>query len=201
MTGGTAETRTATMVWVAIGVGVVFFVLAVAFASRLGVDPSISSSPLVGKPAPTTDLELMDGSGTVNMSDFEGDVRVVNFWASWCLGCRTEHAALLQGASAYESFGVTFIAVNYQDSPGNAEAFLDELGRSSVTVYTVDNDSRTAFGYGVLGLPETFFIDRDGIVVGKVSGPLTYALLSATIDQILLGNTVGEIETGEVENR
>lgn len=201
MTEGTAETRTSRMVWVAIGVGVVFFALAVVFASRLGMDPSISSSPLVGKPAPTTDIEQMDISGTVNISDFEGDVRIVNFWASWCLGCRTEHAALLQGASAYETFGVTFVAVNYQDSPGNAEAFLDELGRSSVTVYTVDNDSRTAFGYGVLGLPETFFIDRDGIVVGKVSGPLTYALLSATIDQILLGNAVGEIETGEVENR
>lgn len=201
MTEGTAETRTSRMVWVAIGVGVVFFALAVVFASRLGMDPSISSSPLVGKSAPTTDIEQMDISDTVNISDFEGDVRIVNFWASWCLGCRTEHAALLQGASAYETFGVTFIAVNYQDSPGNAEAFLDELGRSSVTVYTVDNDSRTAFGYGVLGLPETFFIDRDGIVVGKVSGPLTYALLSATIDQILLGNAVGEIETGEVENR
>jgi len=195
------DVRSSRMVWVVIGVGILFFALALAFASRLGADPRISSSPLVGKAAPTAEIKLMDGPGSVSISDFEGDVRVVNFWASWCLGCRTEHPALLQGASAYESFGVTFIAVNYQDTQANANAFLAELGRSPETVYTVDSDSRIAFGYGVLGLPETFFIDRDGIVVGKVSGPLTYDLLAATIDQILLGKNVGEIETGEVENR
>lgn len=201
MTGDQHEVRSSRMVWVAIGVGVLFFGLALIFASNLGGDPSISNSPLVGKLAPDTDIELMDGSGVVNVNDFDGDVRVVNFWASWCLGCRQEHPALLQGAAAYESFGVTFIAVNYQDTPSNAEQFLVELGRSPQTIYTVDPNSRIAFEYGVLGLPETFFIDRDGIVVGKVSGPLTYNLLAGTIDQILLGNAVGEIETGEVENR
>lgn len=201
MTEGSPQANTSRMVWVVIAAGLVFFALAVVFASRLGIDPSISSSPLVGRSAPTDDMPLADGSGIVNVTDFEGDVLVVNFWASWCLGCRTEHAALLQAAAAYESFGVTFIAVNYQDTPTNATRFLDELGRSPVTIYTVDEDSRVAFGYGVLGLPETFFINREGIVVGKVSGPLTYDLLSVTIDQILLGNSIGEIETGAVENR
>ena len=101
----------------------------------------------------------------------------------------------------YADFGVTFMAINYQDSPGNAESFLDEFGRSDATVYAVDEDSRTAFQWGVLGLPETFFVDREGIVVGKVSGPVTLGLLTQTIDQIILGEAVGDIETGQVENR
>jgi cytochrome c biogenesis protein CcmG/thiol:disulfide interchange protein DsbE len=189
------------MVWVAIAGGLVFVIVAVIFASRFGSDPSISSSPLIGKPAPTSEIALMDGTGGISVEDFSGDIRVVNYWASWCLGCRTEHAALLRAASDYADFGVTFIAINYQDNPSNAEAFLDEFGRSQATIYTVDEDSRTAFQWGVLGLPETFFVDREGIVVGKVSGPVTHGLLTQTIDRIILGESIGDIETGEVENR
>jgi cytochrome c biogenesis protein CcmG/thiol:disulfide interchange protein DsbE len=196
-----SDTPGSRMVWVVIAGGLLFVVMAVIFAGRFGTDPGISSSPLIGQPAPNSEIALMDGSGVVSVDDFEGDVRVVNYWASWCLGCRTEHEALTQAASDYADLGVTFIAINYQDSPGNAEAFLDELGRSDVTVYTVDENSRTAFEWGVLGLPETFFVDRHGIVVGKVSGPVSYGLLSRTIDQIILGESVGDIETGDVENR
>lgn len=193
--------RGSRMVWVAIAAGLAFVILAVIFAGRFGTDPGISSSPLMGKQAPNSDLPLMDGSGSVTIDDFGGDILVVNYWASWCLGCRTEHPALLQGADTYSEFGVTFIAINYQDSPDNAGAFLDELGRSPATVYTVDDASRTAFQWGVIGLPETFFVDRDGIVVGKVSGPVTYGLLSRTIELIILGEAIGDIKTGEVENR
>jgi cytochrome c biogenesis protein CcmG/thiol:disulfide interchange protein DsbE len=189
------------MVWVAVAAGLVFVVMAIIFAGRFGTDPGISSSPLIGNPAPASDIPLMDGSGSVSMQDFEGDIRVVNYWASWCLGCRTEHEALTTAALDYADFGVTFMAINYQDSPGNAESFLDEFGRSDATVYAVDEDSRTAFQWGVLGLPETFFVDREGIVVGKVSGPVTLGLLTQTIDQIILGEAVGDIETGQVENR
>lgn len=193
--------RGSRMVWVVIVAGLAFVVLAIIFAGRFGTDPGISSSPLMGKQAPNSEIALMDGSGSIRINDFAGDILVVNYWASWCFGCRTEHPALLRGADDYKDFGVTFIAINYQDNPGNAEKFLEELGRSPVTVYTVDEDSRTAFQWGVLGLPETFFVDRDGFVVGKVSGPLTYELLSRTIDQIILGESIGDIETGDVENR
>jgi cytochrome c biogenesis protein CcmG/thiol:disulfide interchange protein DsbE len=197
---GTPE-RGSRMVWVVIAAGLVFVVIAVIFAGRFGTDPGISSSPLMGQQAPNSQIALMDGSGRIAVDDFAGDIRVVNYWASWCFGCRTEHGALTQAADDYADSGVTFIAINYQDSPSNAEAFLDELGTSPVTVYTVDEGSRTAFEWGVLGLPETFFVDRAGIVVGKVSGPVSYGLLSQTIDQIILGGAVGDIETGEVENR
>lgn len=193
--------RGSRMVWVVIAAGLVFVVIAVIFAGRFGTDPGISSSPLIGEQAPNSQIALMDGSGTIAVDDFPGDIRVVNYWASWCLGCRTEHGALTQAADDYADSGVTFIAINYQDSPSNAKGFLDELGTSPVTVYTVDEGSRTAFEWGVLGLPETFFVDRAGVVVGKVSGPVSYGLLSQTIDQIILGGAVGDIETGEVENR
>lgn len=189
------------MVWVVIAAGVAFLVLAVIFAGRFGSDPSLTASPLIGEPAPTTPISLVDETGSVSVADHLGDIVIVNFWASWCGGCRSEHAALTQAADAYAGFDTTFIAVNYQDAPERAEAFLDELGRSDATTYVFDKGSETAFEWGVLGLPETFFIDRDGVVVAKVSGPVTYGLLTETIDQIILGEVVGEITTGEVENR
>ena len=201
MTTGTTQRRGNRIVWFVIAGGLVFLVLAVIFAGRFGSDPSLTASPLIGEQAPDEPIPSQDGSGPVSVSDFEGDIVVVNFWASWCLGCRTEHDALTRAADEYADFDTTFIAVNYQDTPARAEAFLDELGRSSATVYTVDEGSSTAFEWGVLGLPETFFVDRDGTVVGKVSGPVSYGLLSETIDRIILGEAVGEVSTGEVENR
>lgn len=201
MTDTETTTRGGRAAWLAIGAAVVFLVLAVVFASRFGSDPTLSSSPLVGQPAPSGEVAYQYDSGTTSVQEYAGDIVVVNFWASWCLACRDEHAALTQAAEDYAEFRTTFLAVNYQDDPARADAFLDELGRSAQTVYTVDEGSRTAFQWGVLGLPETFFVDRDGIVVGKVSGPLTYGLLSRTIDQIILGEAIGDITTGEVENR
>jgi cytochrome c biogenesis protein CcmG/thiol:disulfide interchange protein DsbE len=189
------------MVWVAIAAAIAFMLLAIIFASRFGSDPSISSSPLIGKPAPTAPIALLDGTGEASLNDFPGDIIVVNYWASWCLSCRGEHPALLQAASDYDDKDVTFISINYQDTPDNAVAWLDDLGWSEETVYVVDEGSTTAFEWGVLGIPETFFVDRDGIVVGKVSGPVSYQLLARTLDQIILGESVGDIKTGDVENR
>ncbi len=193
--------RGSRMTWVVIGAGLVFVVLAIIFASRFGSDPTISESPLIGQLAPTDPIALMDEPGAISIADYDGDIVVVNFWASWCLACREEHAALTRAAADYAGFDTTFVAVNYQDTPDAANAFLAVLGKSPDTVYTVDEGSTTAFDWGVLGLPETFFVDRDGVVVGKVSGPITYELLSATIERIVLGEDIGEITTGEVENR
>ncbi|MDJ0791259.1 MAG: redoxin family protein [Acidimicrobiia bacterium] len=199
----TTRQRTAggRVAWFAIAGVAIFIVVAIVLATRFGSDPTLTASPLVGRPAPEEPIRLADGSGAVSVADLRGDIVVVNFWASWCLPCREEHAALVQGANDYAAFDTTFVAVNYQDDPDRAAAFLAELGSSPETIYAVDEGSATAFAWGVLGLPETFFIDRDGVVVGKVSGPLTYGLLSATIEQIILGEAVGEITTGDVENR
>jgi cytochrome c biogenesis protein CcmG/thiol:disulfide interchange protein DsbE len=189
------------MVWAAIAAAMAFMLLAIIFASRFGGDPAISSSPLIGQPAPTAPMELLDRAGEVSLADFPDDIIVVNYWASWCLSCIGEHPALLQAAADYEDEGVTFISINYQDTQRNAVAWLDDLGWSEETVYAVDVGSTTAFAWGVLGIPETFFVDRDGIVVGKVSGPVTYSLVARTLNQIIEGESVGDIKTGDVENR
>lgn len=189
------------LIWVVMGVGLAVVVLGVVFAGRFGSDPTVTASPLIGTPAPEVTVAAFDGEGVVDLADYRGDIVVVNFWASWCLGCRQEHAALVAAADQYRDLGVTFIGINYQDGAGPAGAFLDDLGRGDGYVYATDDGSRTAFEFGVLGLPETFFIDRDGTVVAKVSGPVSYELLSRTLDAILLGRGVDSVTTGDVENR
>ena len=76
------------MVWAAIAAAIGFMLLAIIFASRFGGDPAISSSPLIGNPAPAAPIALLDGTGEVSLADFPDDIIVVNYWASWCLSCR-----------------------------------------------------------------------------------------------------------------
>ncbi len=187
------------IVWFVIAAGLVVMVVGVALAGSLGNDPKVVSSALIDKPAPAIAVDELLGDGEVQLSDHLGDVVVVNFWASWCSGCRAEHAALNAAAAEYANFDVTFLAVNTQDEQGQAISYLDRYGLSQETVYGIDHGSGAAFSYGVAGLPETFFIDRNGIVVGKVIGPVTYDLLSATIDLVLLGEDIDSVKTGETE--
>jgi cytochrome c biogenesis protein CcmG, thiol:disulfide interchange protein DsbE len=168
-----------------------FVVLAVVLASRFGSDPSLTASPLVGQPAPDFTLTHLDDAGEFRMAGTAGDIVVVNFWASWCIPCRQEHAALVRAAADYDDLGVRFVGVLYQDSAENGRRFLDDLGRSEAFTYVVDERSRAALDFGVFGIPETFFVDRSGIVVGKVSSAVTYDLLSATLDAIIVGDAVG----------
>lgn len=185
--------------WLVILAGFVVIIVGVAIAGSLGADPTVSGSALIDKPAPELVLDEFNGSGEVRLSDHLGDVVVVNFWASWCTGCRQEHATLNTVAKEYADLDVTFFAVNTLDEQRQAIGFLDRFGWSEETVYAVDDDSRAAFAYGVAGLPETLFIDRDGIVVGKVIGPVTRDLLTATIDRVLLGEVIESVKTGETE--
>ncbi len=209
MTAGTSSDRPASsrrsllpfVVIVVIGIAVV--VLAVVFSSRFGTDPQLTASPLIGAPAPDLTLPYLEYDREFDFSELDGDVVVVNFWASWCLACRTEHDALLEAAAAYADLGVSFVGVDVQDTPDNALRFLSELGRGEPYVYVEDNQSLASLEFGVLGVPETFFIDRDGTIVAKVSGPVNGPLLTGTIDAILLGRggDLGVVKTGEVENQ
>lgn len=187
------------IVWFVIAAGVVVMVVGVALAGTLGSDPTVVGSALIDKPAPEMVLDELAGDGEVRLSDHFGDVVVINFWASWCTGCRQEHAALDAAASDYANFDVTFFSVNTQDEESQAIGFLDRFGWSDETVYGIDHGSTAAFSYGVAGLPETFFVDREGIIVGKVIGPVTYELLTATIDLVLLGEDIDSVKTGETE--
>ena len=188
--------------WGVVAAGIAVMVLGIIFAGRFNTDITLAASPLIDKPVSDVSIRYLDSADEFRLSDYEGDIVVVNFWASWCLNCRVEHEALNQAAAGYEDLGVTFVGIAYKDDLAASRAFLDELGRGDPYVYGVDEGSRVAVEFGVLGLPETFFIDREGIIRGKVSGPLSSEFLNRTIEAIALGQDIdAQTTTGEVESR
>ncbi len=196
------ERRGNLMFWVVIAAGAAVVVLGVVFAGRFGSDPMLTPSPLIGKPVPDVTVPYLEFDQDLHLRDLEGDIVVVNFWSSWCLSCRAEHQALLSAAAEYADFDVTFVGVLYQDTVSNGLGFLADQGRGDPYVYVEDADSRVALEFGVLGLPETFFVDRSGTIVGKVSGPVSRGLLDATLQALVLGQSIdNQVITGEVENR
>ena len=183
------------------GVAAATVVLAVVLASRFGTDPSLVESPLIGNPAPEFDLPTLTGESSVDLRDLRGEVVVVNFFASWCLECRNEHDDLLATALAFDERDVRFVQLGYQEEPERSLEYLDQAGMSDSTVYLADPGSRAAIAYGVFGIPETFFIDRDGTVVAKLIGEADALTLGATLDAILAGGTPGQTITGDTQQR
>jgi cytochrome c biogenesis protein CcmG/thiol:disulfide interchange protein DsbE len=166
-------------------VGVVAFV----FNSRFGQDPRLVDSPLIGQPLADMTLEYLEQPGALTFSDLEGQVAVLNFWASWCFPCRLEHSALTSTAAAYAGRGVHFVGILYQDDVEPAVAFLDEFGRGENYSYVNDTGSRAIVELGTFGVPETYFVDAEGIIRGKVQGEVNSAILVRTLESILAGET------------
>ncbi|MGH8916709.1 MAG: TlpA family protein disulfide reductase [Acidimicrobiia bacterium] len=187
--------------WVALSVVGAAVVFAVVLASRFGTDPALVDSPLIGKPAPGFDLEHLDGSGSVSLAALDGEIVVVNFFASWCLECRKEHPDLVATSEAFADRGVTFVQIGYQEDPATSLGYLADAGTSEATLYLADPGSRTAIAYGVFGIPETFFIDPDGLVVGKIIGEADALTLGATIDAIGRGERPGQKITGDTQQQ
>ena len=174
------------------------------FAFGMTIDQRTVPSPLAGGQAPDfkllpldaemaesqTGAEELDGapdpddSVRIRLSDHAGEGVVVNFWASWCLPCREEHVPLSRVAEAYRERGVAFYGILYNDSPSNARRWLEEMGGQSYPTL-LDPGSRTAIDYGLYGVPETFFIGRDGRVAYKHFGPVTERLLIDQLERLL----------------
>jgi cytochrome c biogenesis protein CcmG/thiol:disulfide interchange protein DsbE len=153
-----------------------------AWGLRRG-DPRELPSVLVGRRAPDFSLRLMDEGERIRLSDFRGQVVVINFWASWCTACRLEHRNFVAAWDRYRERGVVFLGILFQDSPEEAGAYMEELGGDWPTL--LDPGSRTALDYGVYGVPETFFIDREGVVSHKRVGYTSYELLLEQIERLL----------------
>lgn len=187
--------------WVGYGVALAAVAFAVVLASRFGTDPGLVDSPLLNEPAPSFDLAPLEGGESVSLEQLRGDIVVVNFFASWCLECRNEHDALTSTADAFADEGVTLVQIGYQESPPDSLEYLETAGRSDAAYYLADPGSRTAIAYGVFGIPETFFIDEEGTVVGKVIGESDAFTLGATIDAIKRGETPGQSVTGDTQQR
>jgi cytochrome c biogenesis protein CcmG/thiol:disulfide interchange protein DsbE len=128
------------------------------------------ASPLIGQPAPAWTYTTLDGE-ELSSADLAGRPYVVNFWASWCAPCVDEHP-VLSAAWDQHSDDLAMIGVLYSDSRDNAERFLDRYGRAGYPT-VVDDSGALAIDFGVVGPPETFFVDADGIVREKQTGPLT----------------------------
>jgi len=108
---------------------------------------------------------------------------LLNFWASWCAPCRLAAPVLEQTYEEYAGSEVEFVGVNIWDLPGNAATYVQEFGISYPN--GVDEDGKIAIDYGVQGIPEKFFIDRDGIVRQKFVGPIRKSVLKETLDSLL----------------
>jgi cytochrome c biogenesis protein CcmG/thiol:disulfide interchange protein DsbE len=182
----TPEKKRNLRTWLIAGAAVVGVGLMVAvFAGRFGEDPRLVDSPLIGEELAPMTLDRLDGSGPLSLDEFQGKVVVVNFWASWCVpSCRDEHPHLISTAAAYGD-AVQFIGVVFQDEPEPASRFLDQLGWGSGYEYVLDPGSRAAVEFGVFGVPETFFLNREGLLVDKIAGPVTTTSLTEAIEAIL----------------
>ena len=152
--------------------------IAVLFAVGLRHDPSIVPSVLLDKPAPDFDLPpLLDGKPGLATADLNGEVSLVNVFASWCAPCRIEHPLFMRLSEEGE---VPIYGMNYKDAPEDAKRWLRNLG-DPYTRIGVDRDGRAAIEWGVYGVPETFVIDREGTIRFKQVGPLSPDVLEDTI--------------------
>jgi len=188
-TGGTTGSpRPARRRWVVIVPVILFAVLAAIFLLRLETVGNTSDIPsaLIGSPAPEMDLPPLEGltAGGVQLAgladeDLRGAVTLVNVWGSWCPPCRQEHPYLM-ALSQDERFRI--VGINYKDDGANALGFLDELGNPYDAV-GVDRSGRNAIDWGVYAAPETFIVDRDGVIRYKVIGPIGLVI---TLDDLMV---------------
>jgi cytochrome c biogenesis protein CcmG/thiol:disulfide interchange protein DsbE len=147
----------------------IFLALAGFLGYGLTLNPSVVPSPLIGKPAPEFRLAKLDApEQQFGVEDMRGQVWLLNVWASWCVSCRAEHPYLVELA---RSGGVPVIGLNYKDEAGAAKTWLRDHGNPYVATVT-DDDGRVGIEYGVYGTPETFLIDRDGVIRYKHVGPI-----------------------------
>jgi cytochrome c biogenesis protein CcmG/thiol:disulfide interchange protein DsbE len=156
----------------------VFVVLVVFLGLGLGLNSREVPSPLIGKPAPVFQLAQLQQPGQAFATkDMLGKVWLLNVWASWCVSCREEHPVLLDLA---KSSVVPIYGLNYKDKSPDALAWLARFG-DPYALSVVDGDGRVGIDFGVYGVPETFVIDKAGIIRYKQIGPVTPQALEQKI--------------------
>lgn len=155
----------------------IFAALAALFMYGLGNKDDALPSTREGGPVPALTLAPFAGAEPFTHADLaSGDVLLINFWASWCAPCRAEHPNLLTLAEK----GVPIYGINYKDTEAKAQALIDELGNPFARL-AADPSGRTGLDWGLYGVPETYVIDGDGMVVKRFAGPITADTLESVI--------------------
>ncbi len=157
----------------------VIFAALVGFAWRgLYLDPREVPSPLIDKPAPEFALTVLDQpQQTIRRADMLGKVWMLNVWASWCESCREEHPLLVEFAKLK---ALPIYGLDYKDQRDPAQAWLAQRG-NPYDASLFDDKGRTGIDFGVYGVPETFLIDKQGVIRFKQIGVLTPEVLNGTI--------------------
>lgn len=148
---------------------VLFGVIGIFLYKGLGNDPRYVPSPLIGKPAPEFSLPVLgDGGSNFTPEQMKGKVWMLNIWATWCASCRVEHPVLVDLARRGV---IDIVGLNYKDEDNLAIQWLQELGDPYITT-AVDQTGRIGIDWGFYGAPETFVIDKAGVVRHKHVGPV-----------------------------
>ncbi|MFO1352074.1 MAG: DsbE family thiol:disulfide interchange protein [Gammaproteobacteria bacterium] len=156
----------------------IFALLAILLGMGLALDPKRIPSPLIDKAAPDFVLpQLQDPQKTLAKSDLRGQAVLINVWASWCVSCRQEHPLLMELARSQRA---ALYGFNYKDGRDDALRWLAFYGnpyRASVS----DENGKVGIDFGVYGVPETFVVDKQGVIRYKHIGPITQEDLDKTI--------------------
>jgi cytochrome c biogenesis protein CcmG/thiol:disulfide interchange protein DsbE len=155
-----------------------FLVMVIFLGIGLKLDPHDVPSPLINKPAPVFTLpQLHEPQKTFSPADMKGKVWLLNVWASWCVSCRQEHIYLTEFA---RNRSINLMGLNYKDEPAAAMQWLERLG-NPYKISISDIDGMAGLDWGVYGVPETFIIDKKGIVRHKQTGPVDPTILQTII--------------------
>ena len=161
----------------------IFAVLLVFLGIGLTRDPHEIPSPLIGKPAPSFSAPVLDEPNQqLSAKDMLGKVWLLNTWASWCVSCRDEHPILVEFAKTKT---LTIIGLDYKDRDLDGQKWLARFGNPYDKVIT-DRDGRIGIDFGVYGVPESFLIDKAGIIRYKQIGPITPQALKEIIVPMIL---------------
>jgi cytochrome c biogenesis protein CcmG, thiol:disulfide interchange protein DsbE len=152
----------------------VLIAMVALFSRGLFLDPTTVPSPLIGKTAPAFSLPtLADAAQTITQAEFQGKVSMLNVWGSWCVACRDEHPVLMQFAAEHV---IPIYGLDYKDERQAAQDMLAKQG-DPYTAIAYDQSGDVAINWGVYGAPETFLLDKQGVIRKKYIGPLTPSLI------------------------
>lgn len=166
-----------------IGLKVIVLIVLTLGLLMTGCSSGTNQQPVIGKPAPNFKLQSLDGQ-SISLSDFRGKPVLINFWATWCGPCRIEMPYLQQIYEEWHGKGMVVLTINIGESSSQIKEFMQSQGLSLPVL--LDKGGSVAQKYNILGIPTTFFLDKDGVIQDKIIGAFqNKAQIEKRLDKIL----------------